>query len=118
MGTYIDIDGDANQVSATGSVLRAMAESFRAKTQGVLGQINGIEGERPWGSDKYGQAFDSSYNQVPEGGDVPFSDSVKTGLSHAGEQLQRASGGVVRAMNEYQGVEAENEAGIRQTYQR
>ncbi|MBO4208940.1 hypothetical protein [Micromonospora echinofusca] len=116
MGTYFEIDGDPNQVAATGSVLRAMAESLRAKSQGALGQINGIEGERPWGADKYGQAFESTYRQVPEGGDTPFSDTVKDGLGRGGEQLQRASGGVVRAMNDYQGVEAENEAGIRRSY--
>jgi hypothetical protein len=117
LGTYLDIDGDPNEISGKGSILRSLAESFRAKAQTILGDIHAVDGERPWGNDKYGQAFEATYNQVPEGSATSLRDMVRDGLSHAGERLTKAGDKTVLAMNEYQGVDAENEAAIRKAAQ-
>lgn len=117
MGTYVDIDGDPNEIGAKGSILRGLAEAFHAKAQGILGKIHAVDGERPWGNDKYGQAFETTYNVVPDGSTVPLRDTVGDGLSHAGDVLTKAGDKTVLAMNEYQGVDAENEADIRRAAQ-
>lgn len=117
MGSFIDIQGDPNEVGATGAQLRALAESFEAKTKAILGDINAVEAERPWGSDKYGNAFEASYHQTGEGGDTPLSTDVKDGMSEAGRRLARVGQGTVMAMTEYQGVDAQNSADLRNVAQ-
>lgn len=117
MGSYLDIDGDPNEIGGKGAILRSLAESFRAKAEGILGDIQAADGERPWGNDKYGQAFETTYNVVPDGSDSSLRDAVQEGLSHAGERLTKVGDKTVLAMNEYQGVDAENEAEIRRAAQ-
>ncbi|GAB3161178.1 hypothetical protein GCM10027290_68020 [Micromonospora sonneratiae] len=114
MVTFIDIDGDPNQVSATGAVLRAMAEGFRGKIQGIKGEISGIESERPWGNDKYGKAFETTFNQVPDGGESSLRDSVADGMSRAGDGLIKVGDTTILAMTSYLGVDIEGETEINQ----
>lgn len=115
MGTYVNVEGNPNEIGAKGAVLRGLAEGFQGQIQGVLGEIAGIEGERPQATDKYGQAFDQSYNQKADGAadsDPSVRDSVLEGMSHAGEGLARQGGGVVYAMSTFQGTDAQNSSDI------
>lgn len=84
MGTFLNVDGDPNEVAGTGAVLRSIAESFKTETQAILGDINAVHAERPWGSDEYGNAFETTYYAVPAGAEEPLPDMVQTGLSRAG----------------------------------
>ena len=113
MGTYLDIDGDPNEISGKGSILRSLAESFRAKAQAILGDIHAVDAQRPWGNDKYGHAFETTYNQIPPGGETSLRDMVQDGLSHAGERLTKVGDKTVLAMTEYQGIDGDNGAEIR-----
>lgn len=108
MGSFLDIEGDPNEVSGTGALLRAMGESLQTEMQGPLGDIHAIEGERPWGSDHFGEAFDKTYDGKPPGSDVPLREAVQEGMSHAGERLTRVGDGTIRAMTEYQGMDSQN----------
>jgi hypothetical protein len=112
MGTYVNVEGNPNEIGGKGAVLRGLAEGFQAQVQGVVGEIEAVEGEHPQASDKYGQAFDASYKQVPEGGTEPLRDSVVDGMSRAGERLVTLGGGVVDAMASYQGTDAQNASDI------
>jgi hypothetical protein len=103
MGTFLKIDGDPNEVSGSGAILRSMAESFGSQAQAVLSEIQAIDGERPWASDKYGQAFEAKYTEPAEGQDQPVRDLVQDRMSHAGEGLSRLGTQTVLAMTEYQG---------------
>jgi hypothetical protein len=116
MGTFLDINGDPNQVSGTGAVLQGLAETFRAKVTGIQGKIHGVEAERPWGNDKFGHGFETTYNQTPKGSDKSLVDSVSEGMSGAGEGLSKLGGSVVRAMNQYQGEDHANETAIKQAH--
>lgn len=114
MGTFFKIEGDPNEVSGTGAVLRSMAESFRTETQTVLGEINAVHAERPWGADSYGNAFETTYYQVPEGGEKSLPEMVQEGMSKAGERLTKVGDGTILAMTEYQGTDTDNAANINQ----
>ena len=80
--------------------------------QAILGDINAVNAERPWGNDQYGQAFEQTYNVVPEGSEVPLRDAVDDGLSRAGEGLIKPADKTVLAMTEYQGVDDDNRTNI------
>jgi hypothetical protein len=108
LGTYLRVDGDPNEVSGTGAILRSMGETLNNRAQGILGDINAVEAERPWGDDSYGQAFESTYNVTPEGSDGPLRQAVADGMSRAGEGLTRVGDATVLAMSEYQGTDVEN----------
>jgi|SRR5690606_25316067 len=116
MGTYLKIDGDPNEISGKGAILRSLGETFRARIQGLQGEIQAIEAERPWGNDKYGQAFESTYNYVPDGSETRLRDDLSEGMSHAGERLIKVGDKTVLAMTEYQATDATNETEIRGTY--
>ncbi|MFD0747624.1 hypothetical protein ACFQ1L_41865 [Phytohabitans flavus] len=66
MGSFLDIQDDPNEVSGTGAILRSIGTSFKGQAQGILAEINAVNAERPWGGDQYGQAFEQTYNVVPE----------------------------------------------------
>ena len=112
MGSYLDIQDDPNEVSGTGAILRSIGTSFQSQAQGILGEINAVEGERPWGSDSYGQAFEQTYNVVPEGSEGPLREAVDDGLNRAGEGLVKGGDKTVMAMTEYQGVDDDNRNNI------
>jgi len=103
MGTYLDINGDPNQVTGTGAILQGLAETFKAKVSGVQAKIHGVEAERPWGNDKFGHGFETTYNMKPEGSETALVDSVSEGMSKAGDGLSKLGGNIVRGMNEFQG---------------
>ncbi len=108
MGSYLDIRDDPNEVSGTGAILRSIGTSFKSQAQGILGEINAVDGERPWGNDQYGQAFEQTYNVVPEGSDGPLREAVSDGLNRAGEGLVNVGDKTVMAMTEFQGVDDGN----------
>ncbi|WP_131785283.1 hypothetical protein [Protofrankia symbiont of Coriaria ruscifolia] len=112
MSTFLDVDGDPNEVSATGALLRSMAQTFKTKVQGPLADINAIDAERPWGADHFGEGFEHTYNYTPEGTDQPLRDSVRDGMSNAGDLLTRVGDGTVLAMTEYQGTDVQNASDI------
>jgi hypothetical protein len=112
MGSFLDIQDDPNEVSGTAAILRSMGTSFQSQAQTVLGDINAVNAERPWGSDQYGQAFEQTYNVVPEGSEVPLREAVDDGLSRAGEGLIKPADKTVLAMTEYQGVDDDNRTNI------
>ncbi|BCB87905.1 hypothetical protein [Phytohabitans suffuscus] len=114
MGSFLDIQDDPNEVSGTAAILRSMGTSFQSEAQGILGEINAVNGERPWGNDSYGQAFEQTYNVVPEGSEVPLREAVEEGLGRAGEGLIKPADKTVLAMTEYQGVDIENRNKINQ----
>lgn len=105
MGTYLDIQGDPEEVSATGAGLRAMGETLRARTQEIRGEISAVHAERPWGSDKYGAAFEGSYFQVPAGCEEPLPTMVDDGMARAGDRLTVIGDTTVRAMTGYRGAD-------------
>jgi hypothetical protein len=113
MSTYVKVEGDPDDVTGIGARLTAQAASFGAQAQGILHEITTIDSAAPWGQDETGQEFQKSYNQVPEGGDTPFSDAVKTELSKAGELLDKVGNGIILAMGSYQSVDTTNENDIR-----
>jgi hypothetical protein len=76
MSTYLEIDGDPNQVGASGAAVRAVSESFTARSRAIAANIRAIEAERPWGDDKYGQAFETTYSFVPDGGRSPLREEI------------------------------------------
>lgn len=115
MVTYLDVDGDPNEVGGTGAILRSMAESFRTQTQAILGEINAVHAEQPWGADKYGTAFRETYYMVPDGAEQSLPDMVDEGMSQAGERLTRVGDGTVRAMAEFQGTDTDNAHQIHHT---
>jgi hypothetical protein len=100
------------QVAATGIQLKALATEFGSSASAILGEIESIEGGQPWGHDETGQAFASSYNQVPSGGDKPFSQSLRDELSDAGKTLGTISDGIVNAVAEYQLTDSDNSDAI------
>lgn len=108
MGTFLDIQGDPDEVSAVGARLRSMGETLNARAQEVLGEINAVHAERPWGSDKYGAAFEGSYYLVPEGAEDPLPIMVSEGLTNSGKRLTAVGDGTIRAMIGYQAADADN----------
>jgi hypothetical protein len=115
MGSYLDIDGDPNQIAGTGAILQGLAETFKAKVSGVQAKIHGAEGERPWGNDKFGHGFETTYNMpIAEGSKEKLVDSMSEGMSKAGDGLAKLGGNVVRGMNEYQGEDHAGGTGIKQ----
>ncbi len=112
MGSFLDIQDDPNEVTGTAAILRSMGTSFQSEAQTILGDINAVNAERPWGNDEYGQAFEQTYNVVPEGSEVPLRDAVDDGLSRAGEGLIKPADKTVLAMTEYQGVDDDNRTNI------
>jgi hypothetical protein len=114
MGTFLKIDGDPNEVSGTAAVLRSMAESFRTQTQTVLGEINAVHAERPWGADSYGKAFETTYFQVPEGGEQSLPAMVEESMPKAGERLTKVAEKTILAMTEYQGTDTDNATHLNQ----
>jgi len=112
MGSFLDIQDDPNEVTGTAAILRSMGTSFQSEAQGILGDINAVNGERPWGSDSYGQAFEQTYNMVPEGSEEPLRQVVDDGLGRAGEGLIKPADKTVLAMTSYQGVDEDNRANI------
>ena len=115
MGTYIDIQGDPNDLTGRGAMLKAIAEKFKAQADAVASQIAGVEGEQPWGHDKFGDAFVQFYNQPPEGGGDPVKDQIKQGLDEAGHLLGQVGDRTILAMTEYQGTDSENASDINST---
>jgi len=107
MSTYIRLQGDPDEVSATGARLKAEAEAFGAQAKSILGDIQSIEAQQPWGSDEPGQKLLERYNQAPAGG-APFSQSLRDQLSTAGDELSRAGDAVMLAMVDYQSTDATN----------
>jgi hypothetical protein len=114
MGSYLDIQDDPNEVTGTGAILRSIGTSFQSQAQGILGEINAVNAERPWGNDQYGQAFEQTYNMVPEGSEGPLREAVDDGLNRAGEGLVNVGDTTVMAMTEYQGVDDDNRHDINQ----
>ena len=115
MGSYLDIQDDPNEVSGTGAILRSIGTSFQSEAQGILGDIRAVEGERPWGNDSYGQAFEQTYNVVPEGGEGSLRDGLADGLDRAGDGLIKSGDKTVMAMTEFQGVDDDNANDIKRT---
>jgi hypothetical protein len=115
MGTYLNIDDDPNEVSGTGAILNSMAQSFRTQAQAALSEIQAIDGERPWASDKYGQAFEAKYTEAADGQPQPVRDAVQERMSHAGETLSTVGRQTVLAMTEYQGSDKQGADEIKQT---
>lgn len=101
MGTFINVDGDPNEVRGTGAGIRAMAEVFGGDIRGILSKINGLDASRPWGSDSFGEDFNKQYNQIGEDGKTA-SDRMKGWLQQAGEGAESASLKTMRAMDGYQ----------------
>jgi hypothetical protein len=112
MGTFLRIDDDPNEISGGGAILRSMAEGFKGEAQGILGEIQAIDAERPWASDKYGQAFETKYTEPEEGQEMAVRDAVQERLGQAGESLSTVGGQTVLAMTEYQGSDQDGATDI------
>jgi hypothetical protein len=108
MSTYVDLHGDPDDVTSTGARLKAAAESFGAQAKEILNEIQSIDTGAPWGSDEPGQAFASQYHQTPQGGGPPFSESLQTEMSSAGEHLGKAGDAIMLAMSGYQSTDITN----------
>ena len=113
MGTYFEINDNPDDVAARGAILSALGERLHAKAGAVLGDIHAIEAEQPWGADSFGQQFWHSYNQPAQGSATPFREELQNSLAQAGEPLTEVGDKTVRAMTEYQGIDAENAADLK-----
>ncbi len=108
MSTYVKLNGDPDDVTGVGARLKAEAETFGGKANAILNDIQSIEGGQPWGSDEPGQAFIKQYNQTPDGGGTPFSESLREELGNAGQHLSQTGDAIMMAMAEYQSTEIVN----------
>ncbi|MDQ7907785.1 hypothetical protein RB614_25005 [Phytohabitans sp. ZYX-F-186] len=115
MNTFLRLEDDPNEIAGTGARLLGMAQQFQGEVQTVLGEIKSIDAERPWASDKYGQAFEANYTKAGEGQDEPIRDAVQERMGHAGEQLTTVGDQTVLAMTEYQGADDTGASEIRKT---
>jgi len=113
MSTYVNVNGNPDDVTGTGARLKGQAESFGAQVKSILGDIQSIEAQQPWGTDEPGQAFLASYNQQPAGGGAPFSQSLQDEMSTAGEQLGKTGDGIMLAMVQYQSTDSTNSDDIK-----
>ena len=102
MPTYLKIDGNPDEVSGTGALIKAQAEAFAGKAQGILSEIDTLEGGAPWGADATGQSFHHQYTAVPQGSDKPFNEALRDELQNAGKDLTKTGDGVILAMTGYQ----------------
>jgi hypothetical protein len=114
MGTYLNVEGDPNELAGKGAILRSMAATFASQARTYQAQISAIEGEEPWGSDEYGQAFRTTYFAQPEGAEVPLPAMVSKGLGQAGERLTKVGDNTILAMTDYQGTDTANAGQIDQ----
>lgn len=99
------VQGDAVRISAQGDALDAQA-------QARLGEIEGIEAGTPWGTDKYGVAFLSGYDQDPGKTGQGASASVKESLADLGQNAAKIGDAVTRAVLDYTGADQANTRGI------
>lgn len=113
MSTYVEVNGNPDDVTGTGARLKAAAQSFGAQAKSILGEIQSIDAQQPWGSDEAGHAFLTSYNQTPQGSHTPFSQALQDDLSTAGEHLDKAGDGIMLAMVEYQSTDSTNSDSIK-----
>jgi hypothetical protein len=108
MSTYVKVDGNPDDVTATGARLKAQAAALGAQAQALLQEIKTLDGGEPWGHDEPGREFAKQYNQVPAGGTTPFSESLKDELAKAGELLSKVGDAIMLAMVNYQGTDSAN----------
>ncbi|MEJ3743596.1 hypothetical protein WEI85_09935 [Actinomycetes bacterium KLBMP 9797] len=116
MGTYLRLDDDPENIANTGASLLGMATDFKAQAQTILGEIQAIDAERPWASDKYGQAFEKNYTQPGEGQEEPLRDAAQERLTHAGEPLEKVGNQTIQAMAGFKATDDQGGAEIRATY--
>jgi hypothetical protein len=112
MATYLEIQGDPDEVMSSGAKMQALADEFNGKVSGIKGEIEGIEGSAPWGDDEVGAQLLARYNQVPQGGDTPMVEELKTAMGDAGQHLNTIGQGVVVAMSEYKGTDEVSKGSI------
>jgi hypothetical protein len=117
VGTYVDIDGDPNDIGARGAALSALGTSFHAKAAAVLSEIQAIEAEQPWAHDEAGNSYWETYNKPPEGGTTPFRETLQDGLARAGDLLSKIGQKTMLAMTEFQGIDQQNSADIKSAKQ-
>jgi hypothetical protein len=115
MSTYVSMPNGPEQVANTGIQLKALSAEFGSQASAILGEIESIESGQPWGHDEAGQAFAASYNQVPQGSDKPFSQSLRDELSDAGTPLGKISDAIINAVAEYQLTDADSANAINNT---
>ncbi len=112
MGTFVDIQGDPDELGGKGALLSGMAATLQARSASVLSEIQAIEGEQPWGHDKYADGFLHSYNTTPDGDTKPLKDTAQQGLADAGGLLTNIGDRISLAMGEYQGTDWQNSRDI------
>lgn len=111
MNSFMSIE-DANAISAVGARLTGLAEDLQAQIADVKAEIEGIEAERPWGNDQFGDGFVETYMQ-PVDEQPPLRDAVLEGMDASGDILRQLGDMTVLAMTRYQGAEAQNAEEIR-----
>jgi len=82
MATFVEITGDPDEVRANAARLTAKGQALTAKSSDLLEGITSIEGGRPWGGDKFGDAFLQDYGNV--GGAVPGDESLRNDAAEHG----------------------------------
>jgi hypothetical protein len=108
VGSYLDIQGDPDEISARGSLLGALGSQLQAKTQAILANIQGIEAGAPWGTDSYGKGFHDTYYGTPNGDQPTFRESLEDQLNHAGDDLEVLGDKTAQAMGEYKGADTQS----------
>ncbi|HKD99247.1 MAG TPA: hypothetical protein VKB69_16835 [Micromonosporaceae bacterium] len=112
MSTYVNMQDGPAQVASTALQLKSLAVEFGSQAGAVLAEIRSIEGRHPWGGDETGQTFERSYNQVPQGSDAPFSQSLRDELTNAGKVLGDLSDNILDAVAAYQSTDVDNSENI------
>ncbi len=105
MSTLVSIEGDPNEVRATGALLKAQSADLGSQASALAAEIEAKEADQPWGNDHFGASFKdqpNGYFSVPEGANKPFNDVLKDELNNAGAELSRTADGIIGAMNDYQ----------------
>ncbi|MEN3305056.1 MAG: hypothetical protein V7603_1258 [Micromonosporaceae bacterium] len=111
MSSLVSVEGSPDEVSGTGSLIKALSADLGSQTTGIVSEINTLEAGQPWGNDHFGESFKNQpqgYFSVPEGGDKAFNEILKDELGNAGDNLGKIGDGVTHAMMDYQVTDTTN----------
>jgi hypothetical protein len=103
---------DPDAVRANAVRLSAAGETLDGEAQSQVSAIEAIEGEAPWGGDKYGAAFLKGYEQQPQGGGAQANSSVQESLDQLGPEATKIGDAVTQAMVDYDAADTANASDI------
>lgn len=97
---WVELTEGVDGLRARAVQFSGQAEGFAERLSGLLQEIQSIESSRPWGDDKYGAAFEQSYNQATEGG--PFAEAVDGQVRELGPEASQIGIALSAGASDYQ----------------